>query len=215
MTTILLADDHAVVREGLRALLEDESDFEIIGEADCGLEAIRLAIECKPDVLVLDIMMDDITGIEVIRQVTKINPKTAIVVLSMYGDSKHVLEALKAGAKAYVVKKSLTSDLVQAVREVKVGHHYLGSSLAGVVVDAYIEQSESGPIDPYEMLSNREREVLNLAANGYTNSEIAERLNISRRTVETHRSNAMHKLNLSNQTELLRYALQRGIIPPE
>jgi two-component system response regulator NreC len=215
MTTILIADDHAVVREGLKALLEEEPDFEVIGEADNGLEAIRLTSELNPDILILDIMLDDISGIEVARQVTERCGKTAIVVLSMYGDSKHVLESLRAGAKAYVVKKSIPSDLVQAVREARIGRHYLGSSLADVVIDAYLDQSGSGPTDPYETLSSREREVLNLAANGFTNSEIAQRLKISRRTVETHRANAMHKLNLGNQTELLRYALQRGILPAE
>jgi two-component system response regulator NreC len=215
VTTILLADDHAVVRQGLGALLEDEPDFTVVGEAASGLEAVQLCNELKPDILVLDIMMEDVSGIEVARQVKENCPHTAIVVLSMYGDKKHVLEALRAGAKAYVVKKSVSSELVQAVREALVGRRYLGASLADVVVDAYLEKAESGPADPYDLLSNREREVLHLAAHGYTNAEIAKRLCISRRTVETHRTNAMRKLNLSNQTNLLRYALQRGILPPD
>ena len=214
MTTILLADDHAVVRQGLKALLEDEPNFSVVGEADSGLDAIRMCNELKPEVLVLDIMMDDISGIEVAHQVRENCPRTAIVVLSMYGDKKHVLEALQAGAKAYVVKKSVSSELVQAVQEVIVGRRYLGSSLTDVVVDAYLEKAESGQTDPYDSLSRREREVLHLAAHGYTNAEIAERLFISRRTVETHRANLMGKLNISNQTDLLRYALQRGILPP-
>lgn len=215
MTKILLADDHALVRQGLKALLEDEPNFSVVGEAGSGLEAVRMCNEVKPDVLVLDIMMGDISGIEVARQVKDNCPHTAIVVLSMYGDKKHVLEALQAGAKAYVVKKSLSSELVQAVKETSIGRRYLGPSLADVVVDAYLEKAESGPADPYESLSSREREVLHLAAHGYTNAEIAERLFISRRTVETHRANAMRKLNLNNHTELLRYALQRGILPPD
>jgi len=214
VTTILLADDHAVVRQGLKALLEDEPNFSVVGEADSGLDAIRMCNELKPEVLVLDIMMDDISGIEVAHQVRENCPRTAIVVLSMYGDKKHVLEALQAGAKAYVVKKSVSSELVQAVQEVIVGRRYLGSSLTDVVVDAYLEKAESGQTDPYDSLSRREREVLHLAAHGYTNAEIAERLFISRRTVETHRANLMGKLNISNQTDLLRYALQRGILPP-
>jgi DNA-binding NarL/FixJ family response regulator len=160
-------------------------------------------------------MMDDVSGIEVARQVIETLPQTGIVMLSMYGDKKHVLEALQAGAKAYVVKKSVSSELVQAIREVRVGRRYLGPSLADVIVDAYLEKAESGPADPYDSLSNREREVLHLAAHGHTNTEIAERLCISRRTVETHRANAMRKLNLNNQTDLLRYALQRGILPPD
>jgi two-component system response regulator NreC len=215
MTTILLADDHALVRQGLRALLGEEPEFNVIGEAGSGLEAIRLCRDLKPEVLVLDIMLEDVSGIEVARQVKESCPRTAIVVLSMYGDKKHVLEALQAGAKAYVVKKSVSSELVQAVREALVGRRYLGPSLADVVVDAYLEKVESGPADPYDSLSNREREVVHLAAHGYTNADIAERLCISRRTVETHRANAMRKLDLSNHTELLRYALQRGILPPD
>jgi two-component system response regulator NreC len=215
MTTILLVDDHAMVREGLRALLEDEPDFTVIGEASGGIEAIRLTTELKPDVLVLDVMMGDISGIEVTRQLRETLPQTAVVILSMYGDKRHVLEALQAGAKAYVVKKSVSLELVQAVREVHVGRRYLGPSLADVLVDAYLEKEEAGPIDPYDLLSNREREVLHLAAHGHTNAEIAERLCISRRTVETHRANTMRKLNLGSQTELLRYALHKGILPPD
>jgi two-component system, NarL family, response regulator NreC len=213
VTTILLADDHAVVRQGLKALLEDEANFNVVGEAGNGLEAIQMTSELKPEVLVVDIMMDDISGIEVARQVRENSPRTAIVVLSMYGDKKHVLEALQAGAKAYVVKKSVTSELIEAVRQVLVGRRYLGTSVSDVVVDAYLEKEKSGPADPYDSLSNREREVLHMAAHSYTNAEIAERLCISRRTVETHRANAMRKLNLDNQTDLLRYALQRGILP--
>lgn len=215
MTTILLADDHAVVRQGLKALLEDEQDFTVVGEASSGLEAIRMCSKLKPEILVLDIMMDDISGIEVAHQIRETLPQTGIVILSMYADKKHVLEALKAGATAYVVKKSVSSELVQAVREVCVGHRYLGPSLADVVVDAYLEKMESGPSDPYDTLSIREREVLHLAAHGHTNAEISELLCISRRTVETHRANAMRKLNLNNQTDLLRYALLRGILPSE
>ena len=215
MTTILLVDDHAVVRQGLKALLEDEPDFTVVGEADSGLEAIRLVNELKPEILVLDIMMEDISGIEVAHQVREDFPRTAIVILSMYGDKKHVLEALRSGAQAYLIKKSAAEELVHAIRQVLVGRRYLGNDISDIVVNAYLEKALSGPADPYNLLSNREREVLHLAAHGYTNAEIAEQLFISRRTVETHRTNAMRKLNLSNQTDLLRYALQRGILPTD
>ena len=215
MATILLADDHAVVRHGLKALLEDEPDFNVIGEAGSGLEAVRMVTELKPEVLVLDIMLDDISGIEVARQVGENSPRTAVVVLSMYGDKKHVLEALQAGAKAYVVKKSVTSELIEAVRMALIGRHYLGTSVSDIVIDAYLEKERGRSPDPYDSLSNREREVLQLAAHSCSNAEIAERLCISRRTVETHRANAMRKLGLANQTDLLRYALQKGILEPD
>jgi two-component system response regulator NreC len=215
VTTILLADDHTIVRQGLRALLEDEPDFTVVGEAGSGLEAIRMTYELKPEALVLDIMMDDISGIEAARQITGNCPRTAIVILSMYADKRHVLEALQAGAKAYLVKKSADTELVKAVRQAVIGRRYLGESVSDVLVDAYLEKAESGPPDPYDLLSSREREVLHLAARSYTNAEIAERLCISRRTVETHRANAMRKLDLRTQTDLLRYALQRGILPPD
>lgn len=215
MTTILLADDHTIVRQGLRALLEEEPDLTVIGEAGSGLEAIRMASEFKPEVIVLDIMMEDISGIEAARQIVENCPKTAIVILSMYADRRHVLEALQAGARAYLVKKSADSELVQAVRQVVVGRRYLSETVSDVLVDAYLEKAEAEPTDPYDLLSNREREVLHLAARSYTNAEIAERLCISRRTVETHRANAMRKLELRTQTDLLRYALQRGILPSD
>lgn len=196
-------------------MLENEPGFSVVGETGGGLETIRMVGELNPDVLVLDIMMDDVSGIEVARQVTKNSPRTAIVILSMYSSKGYILEALQAGARGYVVKKSATTELVQAVREVVVGRRYLGQYVSDVVVNAYLEKAETGTPNPYDSLSSREREVLHLAAHGYTNAEIAERLYIGRRTVETHRANAMRKLDLRTQFDLIRYALQRGILPPD
>ncbi len=196
-------------------MLENEPGFSVVGETGGGLETIRMVGELNPDVLVLDIMMDDVSGIEVARQVTKNSPRTAIVILSMYSSKRYILEALQAGARGYVVKKSATTELVQAVREVVVGRRYLGQYVSDVVVNAYLEKAETGTPDPYDSLSSREREVLHLAAHGYTNAEIAERLYIGRRTVETHRANAMRKLDLHTQFDLIRDALQRGILPPD
>lgn len=196
-------------------MLENEPGFSVVGETGGGLETIRMVGELKPDVLVLDIMMDDVSGIEVARQVTKNSPRTAIVILSMYSSKGYILEALKAGARGYVAKKSATTELVQAVREVVVGRRYLGQYVSDVVVNAYLEKAETGTPNPYDSLSSREREVLHLAAHGYTNDEIAERLYIGRRTVETHRANAMRKLDLRTQFDLIRYSLQRGILPPD
>ena len=215
MTTIVLADDHHVVRQGLRALLEAQPDFQLVGEAGDGLEAVQLAERLKPDVLVIDLMMPSLNGLEATRQVGQRSPCTRVVVLSMHANEAYVLEALRNGAAGYVLKDSSAADLVQAVREVAAGRRYLSSSLSERAIEAYIQKATDVTPDPYEMLTNREREVLHLAAEGYTNTEIADQLSISPRTAETHRANLMHKLGLRTHTDLIRYALRRGILPME
>lgn len=215
MITVLLADDHPVVRRGLRALLEAEPDFQVVGEAGDGLEAIGVVNSLQPDILVLDLMMGGLNGLEVTRQVRKVSPRTGVVILSMYGTESYVLEALRSGAKGYVLKEATSEELVRAVREVAMGRRYLSSSLSERAIEVYMEKTKSHEQDPYDTLSHREREVLHLAAEGCSNAEIASRLNLSRRTVEIHRANMMHKLGLHTQTDLLRYALRRGILPPE
>ena len=213
---ILLADDHQVVREGFRALLAAEPDFEIVAETGDGLEALRLAEHQKPHVLVVDLMMPGLNGLEVVRQITQRLPRTHVVVLSMHANEAYVLEALKNGACAYVLKDASAADLVRAVREANHGRRYLSPPLSEPAIDNYIQRARnSDSLDLYETLTNREREVLQLGAEGHTNAEIAGRLFISPRTVETHRANVMHKLGLRSQTELVRYALQRGILPIE
>jgi two-component system response regulator NreC len=213
---ILLADDHQVVREGFRALLEAEPDFEIVAETGDGLEAVRLAEHQKPHVLVVDLMMPGLNGLEVARQITQRLPRTHIVILSMHANEAYVLEALKNGACAYVLKDASAAELVRAVREANVGRRYLSPPLSEPAIDNYIQRTRnSDSLDLYDTLTNREREVLQLGAEGHTNAEIAGRLFISPRTVETHRANVMHKLGLRSQTELVRYALQRGIMPIE
>jgi len=215
MTTIVLADDHHVVRQGLRALLETESDFKVIGEAGNGLEALQLARELKPNVLVLDLMMPILNGLEVTRQVCKSSTNTRVVILSMYANEAYVLEALGNGASAYVMKDSSSADLLLAVREVAAGRRYLSPPLSDRAIEVYQEKAKAATLDKYETLTTREREVLQLTAEGHTNAEIAARLGISSRTAETHRSNLMHKLSLHTQADLIRYALRRGIIPME
>jgi two-component system, NarL family, response regulator NreC len=213
---ILLADDHQIVREGFRALLQAEPDFEIAAETGDGLDAVRLAEHHKPNVLVVDLMMPGLNGLEVARQITQRLPRTRIVVLSMHANEAYVLEALKNGASAYVLKDASAADLVRAVREANAGRRYLSPPLSEPAIDSYIQRARtSDSLDLYDTLTNREREVLQLAAEGHTNAEIAARLFISPRTVETHRANVMHKLGLRSQTELVRYALQRGILPME
>jgi two-component system response regulator NreC len=214
VTTIVLADDHHVVRQGLRSLLEAEPDFSVVGEAGDGLEAAQL-IEClRPDVLVLDLMMPGLNGLEVTRQVSQRSPRTHVVILSMHPNEAYVLEALRAGAAAYVLKESTSAELVRAVREAVAGWRYLSPPLSERAIEAYMQRAESAVLDPYETLTAREREIL-LAAEGHTNAEIADRLFISRRTVETHRANLMRKLGLRTQTDLISYALRQGILPME
>jgi DNA-binding NarL/FixJ family response regulator len=213
-TTIVLVDDHHVVREALRKMLEGEKEFHVIGEAGDGLEALKVAEQCKPDILVCDLMMNGMNGLEVTRQLTKRFPKTKVVILSMYGNDGYVHEAMRAGAKGYVLKDSTSTELVRAIREAASGRRYLSPPLSDRAIDAYLQKTEETVLDPYDTLTTREREVLHLAAQGNTNTEIAAKLFISRRTVEVHRASMMQKLGLHVQTDLIRYAIQRGILPP-
>ena len=211
----MLADDHPVVRQGLRALLEAEQDFTIVGEAADGLEVAGLVERLRPNVLVLDLMLPGLGGIEVTRQICHRFPQTRVVILSMYANEAYVLEALRNGAAGYVIKEASAAQLVQAVREVSAGRRYLSPPLSENAIEAYLEKAQATPLDLYETLTTREREVVHLAATGNSNVEIADRLGISSRTAETHRANLMRKLGLHSQTELIRYAMRRGILPPE
>lgn len=211
--SILLADDHAILRQGLSALLTAEQDFQIAGEANDGIEAIRLAESLTPDVLVLDLMMPGINGLEVTRQIKQRFPDIRVVILSMHSKEAYVLEALKNGADAYVLKDSQAGDLVQAVREVIAGRRYLSPPLSERAIEVYLQKTHTDVLDVYQTLTGRERELLQLAAEGHSNAEIGAKLTISPRTVEIHRANMMRKLNLNTQTDVIRFALQRGIIP--
>lgn len=215
MTTIVLADDHPVVRQGMRALLEAEPDLRVIGETGDGLEAAALVERLQPDVLVLDLMMPGLSGMETARHVQKRAPRTRVVILSMHADESYVLEALRHGAVGYILKTSNPTDLVLAVREVTAGRRYLGPPLSERAIEAYILKTGETPPDPYETLTAREREVLHLAALGHSNAAIADRLGISPRTVETHRAHVMDKLSLRNQADLIGYAIRRRIIVTE
>lgn len=210
---LVLADDHPVVRRGLRSLLEAETDICVAGETGDGLEAVDLVGRLHPDILVLDLMMPGLNGLEVTRRVRQRFPQTRVVVLSMYASEAYVLEALRNGASGYVVKDAGAADLMQAVREAAAGRRYLSPPLSDRAVEAYAEKSKGSTLDVYETLTDREREILQLVAEGYANTEIAARLSISPRTAETHRANVLRKLGLRNQTDLVRYALERGIVP--
>jgi DNA-binding NarL/FixJ family response regulator len=208
--SILLADDHTILRQGLSALLEAEPDFIILGEASTGLEALQKVQTLDPDILVLDLALPDINGLEITRQVRHSNPRTRIVILSMHAKEAYVLEALNSGASAYVLKGSDARELIQAIYQATQGVRYLSPPLSEQSLEEYIQLSRGQDFDPYETLTNRERQILHLAAGGCSNNEIARRLSISPRTVEVHRAKVMAKLDLHNQSELVRFAIQRG-----
>jgi DNA-binding NarL/FixJ family response regulator len=212
--TVVLAEDHHVVRQGLKALLEGEPDLRVIAEAADGIEAAELAERMKPSVLLLDLMLPSLSGIDVARRVTKRSPQTKVVVLSMQMNEEHVVAALRSGASGYVTKKSSGAEVLRAIREVLAGRRYLSAPFASLAAAASLPGSagQFSGADPYETLTNREREVLHLAAEGHSNAEIGTRLKISPRTVETHRAKATHKLGLRGQTDLVHYAMQRGLI---
>ena len=213
MLKIVMADDHPIVRKGLRALLEADPTYEVIGEADDGQSALALVEQLKPDILIVDVMMPGLGGLEVTRQVAQRQPATRVIVLSMHSNEAYVLEALRNGAAAYVLKNTSTYTLADAVREVAAGHRYLSPPLTERAIQSYVQQAHATPIlDKYDLLTTREREILHLAAEGLTNTEIGDRLHISPRTAETHRTNLLRKLNLTTQTELFKYAIQRGLI---
>ncbi len=212
---ILLVDDHPIVRQGLRTLLQAEAGFAVVGEASNGLEALRLIERYKPDVLVVDLMMPGVTGLEVVHQTTQLSPQTRVIVLSMHSDEAYVLEASKSGAMGYVLKEANPTDLIQGVHEVIAGRRYLSAPLSERAIEVYFQRGQEAGEDPYETLTTREREVLQLAAQGLTNHGIAAALSISSRTVEIHRANMMHKLGLRHQADLVRYAARRGLLPLE
>ncbi len=214
MTTIVIAEDHHVVRDGLRALLAAQKDFQLVGEAADGLEAAQLVEKLQPDVLVLDLTLPRLHGLEVARQVKKSSPKTRVLILSMHANEAYVLEALRNDAAGYLLKDSTGAELVRAVRDVVAGRRYLSGSLSELAIQAYIQRKTTDTAqDIYEALTDREREVLHLAAEGLNNPDIAGKLFISPRTAETHRANVMRKLNFKTQTDLVRFAIRRGILP--
>lgn len=212
MISIVLAEDHEIVREGFRAILDAEPDFTVVGEAGDGLEAVRLVDVLRPGVLVLDLMMPGLNGFEVLRRVIRQVPETRCVVLSMHNDEAYVIEALRSGAHAYILKDSGAKELKAAVRAVVAGKRYLGPPLSRRSIERYLEAAAGEPAwaRPYTSLTSREREVFQLTVEGLTSREVADRLSISPRTVEKHRSNLMSKLGLHTQAELIRYAMQRG-----
>jgi DNA-binding NarL/FixJ family response regulator len=209
---VLLADDHLVVLQGLRALLESEGDIEVVGEATDGLEAMMLLEKLLPDVLVMDLMMPNLNGLETARRIKKKGLPVKVVVLSMHESEPYVVQALKYGVMGYIPKDSSSEELVDAIRQVAKGQRYLNAVISDRVIDSLITRMDSGGLDPYDTLTSRERAVFQMVAEGESNSEIGQRLSISPRTVETHRANMMRKLGLKTQTDVVRYAIRRGIL---
>jgi two-component system response regulator NreC len=210
---ILLADDHVVMRRGIRALLERRPDFQVVAEAGDGREAVELTETHSPHVVVADIAMPNLNGIEAARQIAQKSPQTAIVILSMHSDESYVLRALKAGARGYLLKDSPESDLINAILAVHEGKAFFSPSISKMLVEDYMRQlQQRGADDSYELLTSREREVLQLLAEGKSNKDVATVLNLSIHTVETHRSNILQKLNLHGTPELILYAIRKGVI---
>ena len=212
MISIVLADDHNIVRQALRALLEDVPDFEIVDEADNVDTAVEIVKNKKPLVLVLDLMMNGLNSLSAIRQMCNYSPETNIVILSMYDNESYIIESLRAGAKSYVLKGSTAEELIRAIREAAAGHRYLASPISERAITIFLQNADVSNFNLYETLTTREREVLYIVAQGYTNVEIAEKIYVSPRTVEVHRSNMMKKLRLKNHTQLVQYALERKIL---
>lgn len=210
---ILLADDHNIIREGLRVLLDRQEGFQVIGEASDGREAVQLCEKLSPDIVVVDIVMPNLNGLEAAAQISARHSGAKVIVLSMHSDEGYVLRALKAGARGYLLKDSREADLIAAIRAVHEGKAFFSPAISKMLVEDYLRQlQQRGAEDSYELLTAREREVLQLIAEGKSNKDVAGILNLSLYTVETHRANILQKLNLKGTPELILYAVRKGVI---
>jgi len=210
---IMLADDHGIVRKGLRFLLERQSEMEVVGEAGNGREAVKMAEQLRPDVIIMDIAMPQLNGIEATAQIVKRNPEVGIIILSMHSDEGYLMRTLTAGAKGYLLKDSADADLVRAVQAVATKRPFFSPGIAKTLLEDYLRQlQQKGLEDSYDLLTEREKEILQLLAEGKTNKEVAALLNLSPYTVETYRTNIMQKLDLHKTAELVLYAVRKKII---
>ena len=210
---VLLADDHTLMRRGLRLIVEQQPDLVVVGEAEDGRQAVALSASVKPDVAVLDIGMPNLNGIEAAKQITDGESGAAVVILSMHADETYILRALRAGARGYLLKDSAESDLVRAIRSVAEGKSFFSPAVSKVMLEDYVKKLlRTGSEDSYDLLTPREREILQLVAEGKSNKEVANLLHLSVYTVETHRANIMEKLKLKSVPELILYAVRKGII---
>jgi len=210
---ILIADDHGIVRKGLRLQLEQHEEFQVIGEASDGREAVRLAEELSPDVIIMDIAMPNLNGIQATTQLVKKNPRLGVIMLSMHSDESYLTRTLSAGAKGYLLKDSADQDLYRAVQSVSEGKPFFSPSIAKTLLEDYMRQlQQRGLQDSYDLLTDREKEILQLLAEGKSNKEVAGQLNLSPSTVETHRTRIMQKLDLHSSADIVLYAVRKKII---
>jgi len=210
---ILLADDHTILRAGLKMMLNAQPDMEVVGEAHDGRQAIVESLRLQPDIVLMDITMPDMNGIEATRQIKKAQPEIKVLVLTMHENDEYVFQALRAGASGYMLKEAADTELITTLHVIQSGQFYLSPSAQAVMVGDYLQRMRTGEEkDSYKSLTEREREILKLVAEGYTNNQIAERLIISPKTVDTHRTHVMDKLNLHSRAELVKYAMRRGLL---
>lgn len=209
---ILLADDHTILREGIRSLIESEPDMSVIGEANDGHTAVKLAIQLKPDIILMDLAMPLLNGLEATRQIKKQNPQAKILILTMHENEEYIRQVLVAGAMGYILKDAAARELLGAIRSVYKGEVVLSPAITRLVVSDYLRWGDISPSEPSDGLTDREREILQLIAEGYTNKQIAQILSISIKTVQAHRLNLMKKLDLHDRGELIKYAIQKKII---
>lgn len=209
---VLLADDHTILRDGIRALLDDQADIEVIGEAEDGLSTVKMVAKLKPDVVIMDIAMPILNGLEATRQIQRDYPQVKVLILTMHENEEYIRQVLAAGALGYVLKDAAAHDLLGAIRAVHRGEAVLSPAITRLVIEDYLRWGDIRPADISNGLTPREREILQLIAEGYTNKEIAEILSLSVKTIQSHRSNLMSKLDLHDRGELIKYAIQKKII---
>jgi two-component system response regulator NreC len=210
---LLVADDHKIFRQGIKKLLEEEADLQVVGEAADGREAVKKATELKPDLVLMDIAMANLNGLEATRQIKKVLPETKIIMVTMHKNEEYILQSFQAGASGFILKEGAVEELVHAIRSIHQDKSFLSPTISKTLIDAYLRKMETGKTEtPFDLLTDREREVLQLIAEGYTNREVAKALFISVKTVEAHRAHIMQKLNIHDVAKLVKYAIQKGLV---